>query len=279
MSIKKLCSSSNVAVILSVYKSDNPSDLNIAIQSILNQSYAKVELFIYQDGAVPYEIECILNSYSSRPDIHITRSLINIGLAKALNILILKVISINKFSFIARMDSDDISHKSRIEKQVQFMEKNIEVDVCGTFCHEFGASFSLYEKRLPISHDELMDFSITRCPFVHPSVMFRVSVFHSGVLYPTKTTLTEDMGLWFDLLSRGFRFANLEEVLIDYRLNENTISRRKGVKKALSEVKIRGYYMFVLNKVSFKNVFLILSRIVFHIMPSKLVKLAYRKMR
>ncbi len=120
------------------------------------------------------------------------------------------------------------------------------MDVCGTSCHEFGASFSLDEKHLPKGHDQLVEFSITRCPFIHPTVMFRSSVFEKGHRYPTNTSLTEDMALWFQLLKSGCVFANLNDVLLDYRLNENTINRRHGIGKAFSEIRIRFFiYDFI----------------------------------
>lgn len=109
--------------------------------------------------------------------------------------------------------------------------------------------------------------------------MFRSVVFIAGNRYGTDTTLTEDMELWFSLLKKGYRFGNINEVLLDYRLNENTIERRKGTDKAWSEVRIRISNMFALNKFSLKNLLLICSRILFHVMPSTLIKLAYKKAR
>lgn len=269
----------NVVVIMSVYRSDNVLDLKNAVDSILFQSFL-CDLFIYRDGLVSDEMETLLTSYEiNNVNLTYIRSQYNQGLSNALNLLIELAIKSNKYDYIARMDSDDISRPLRIEKQVSFLNCHTSVDVCGTSCKEFGASYALDEKHLPQSHEELLDFSITRCPFIHPSVMFRTSVFTDGARYPTNTLLTEDMALWFKLLESGYRFANINEVLLDYRLNENTIERRKGLGKALSEVRIRISNMFLLKKVTLKNVVLISARPMFHLMPSCLIKLAYKKAR
>ncbi|MUK26514.1 glycosyltransferase [Aliivibrio fischeri] len=268
-----------IAVIMSVYRSDNIDALKLAIQSILEQTYEDVDLFIYRDGLLPNELEQLLCSFEYDNKIVYIKNDINKGLAHALNSLIENVISRDKYSYVARMDSDDISYPERFEKQVSFLIKHKNVDVCGTSCREFGASFALDEKHLPQEHDELFMFSITRCPFIHPSVMFKIGVFNDGMRYPIETSLTEDMALWLDLLEHNYIFANLNEVLLDYRLNEQTISRRKGLSKAMSEISIRFKYMFKLNKVTFMNVILILSRIVFHLLPSFFVKIAYKKFR
>lgn len=267
----------NVAVIMSVYKSDDPEALIESVNSILNQSY-KCDLFLYQDGPVPEVTQEVIDRFRVNSSVHYYRGEENSGLAFALNRLIDKVIG-NGYHFIARMDSDDIAHVDRIFEQVHYFNNNPSVDVCGTSCREFGASYALDEKHLPTTHEQLLIFSITRCPFIHPTVMFRESVFSDGNRYPTNTLLTEDMALWFELLSKGYRFGNINKVLLDYCLTEDTINRRKGLGKAMSEVRIRTRNMFILKQFSFKNLLLIYSRVVFHLMPSFLVKIAYKKAR
>ncbi|WP_279145509.1 glycosyltransferase [Photobacterium carnosum] len=266
-----------ISVIMSVYKNDNEAFLVEAIDSILNQSL-NCDLLIYKDGVLPKKLNDVITYYESHSSVYVFSCDANKGLATGLNKLINYAFE-KGYKYIARMDSDDISRPTRIEKQVNFLENNNNIDVLGTSCREFGASFALDEKHLPKTHEELLNFSITRCPFIHPSVMFRSSVFEKKIRYPENTVLTEDMALWFLLLNNGFQFANINEILLDYRLNENTINRRKGFKKAMSEINIRTKNMISLKQVNIKNISLIGARIVFHLMPSSLVKLAYKKAR
>lgn len=63
--------------------------------------------------------------------------------------------------------------------------------------------------------------------------MFRSSVFKDGIRYPLDTRYTEDIALWLCLLDKGYCFHNLPKVLLDYRINEDTFSRRRGFKKRL----------------------------------------------
>jgi hypothetical protein len=280
VSNEKKVSHINIAVIMSVYRSDSLEYLKDAVNSILTQRFNKLTLFIYRDGVVSAETDeylVFLNSKHENVELLISDQ--NAGLANALNKLIDIVVLNGDFSYIARMDSDDISRADRFDKQVNFFERNPSIDVSGTSCREFGASFALSQKHLPKSPEELLDYSITHCPFIHPSVMFRTSVFSSGIRYPTDTSLTEDMGLWFILLNKGFKFANLNEVLLDYRLDENTLERRKGTSKAISEFTIRFKNMVSLKKVNVKNILMISARLIFHVLPSSLMKLAYKKAR
>ena len=87
------------------------------------------------------------------------------------------------------------------------------------------------------------------------------------------------MALWFILLNEGCKFSNINEILLDYRLNENTIARRTGADKAFSEFKIRFSNMRTLNKVSIRNVTLVFARLVFHVLPNSVMKLAYKRLR
>lgn len=266
-----------VSVIMSVYRSDKAEFIVQAIESVLAQRDI-VDLYIYRDGPVGDDLQSTLENYEMNDSVQCFYSEQNLGLAFALNALIDSVVN-SEYEFIARMDSDDICRDRRFLKQVEFLDNNPDISVCGTFCHEFGASYALDTKCLPTDHESLLNFSIARCPFIHPSVMFRSSIFETGVRYPVDTTLTEDMALWFHLLQLGFKFANLSEPLLDYRLTEDTVSRRKGGDKAMSEFIIRFKYMFILKRVSLSNIIKIFSRLLFHILPIPMLKLAYKAFR
>lgn len=267
-----------IATIMCVYIKDNPSYLDKAINSILSQSIIS-DIFIYQDGEVNKDLEDILDKYSVNPHIFIYKNEINNGLAYGLNYLINTVLDNTNYLFIARMDSDDISLTNRFKCQIDYLKKFDNVDILGSYCEEFGSSFSLPQKKVPLTHKEIISYSIIKCPIIHPSVMFRVRVFQSGIRYPEKTCLTEDMALWFKLIDSGYVFANLPKILIRYRMSNDTLSRRTGFKKSYNEIKLRKYYMIKFNLVTLKNVSLIYSRLLFHILPHRILKIAYKYLR
>ncbi|MDR2224835.1 MAG: glycosyltransferase [Providencia sp.] len=269
----------DIAVIMSVYKNDELEKVKLAINSIFNQMNSHPVLFIYIDGILPDNIYDYLLDINKKNQVVLIASPINKGLANALNTLISEILKYDNIKFIARMDSDDISLPNRFFLQKNFLTNNPSIDILGAACEEFGVDYALRKKKLPCEHDELADFSITRCPFIHPSVMFRRRVFEQGNRYPTHTCFTEDMAFWLELLYKNYKFHNLPDVLLRYRLEENTMSRRSGLSKAKSEVSLRLGYMFLLNKFSFKNMLLIYSRYFFHLLPPKIMSLAYKHLR
>ncbi len=263
-----------VAVIMSVYKMDSSDELECSINSVINQSYSN-DLFLYCDGLLPESLNSVVDMFSSLNNVHIIRNNENKGLCHALNHLLDITTSLD-YDYIARMDSDDISLPDRIEKQVQFMEKNPTIDVLGGACKEFGATFAIDYKRLPLTHEELKEFSVARCPFIHPTVMFRSTVFDDGFRYPTDTCFTEDMALWYVLLEAGKKFSNLPDILLHYKMNENTVDRRRGLSKSISEIELRIKYMRNQQAVSLKNIISLGARFVFHLLPPSFIKLLYK---
>lgn len=268
-----------VAVAMSVYIKDIPSQVKSSIESILNQTLKSVCLYIMIDGRVDEELQFLIDSYAYNDRIVIIKSLENRGLAFSLNHLIDFILSENKFDYIARMDSDDISLPERISEQVEFLERRNDVDVVGGYCHEFGASFALDVKTVPLEHEALVNYTLYKCPFIHPTVMFRKKVFLGGVRYPLDTCMSEDLALWFLLLQDGYKFANVGKVLLNYRINAGTLQRRSGIKKAISEVKIRLTYSHILKRNSLKIYVLILARGIFSLMPYPVKKIMYLKCR
>ncbi|MEI7266428.1 glycosyltransferase [Pectobacterium versatile] len=269
----------NVAVIMSVYKNDRLEYIKDAIASVYQQEGVTPLIFVYIDGDIPLTELNYLTDLSNKNVIEITFSDENKGLSFALNTLIDKVLTCPEIEYIARMDSDDISLPKRLKMQRDFLESNPTIDVLGTGCEEFGSDYALTEKKLPSNSECLADFSITRCPFIHPSVMFRRRVFEQGNRYPTHTCFTEDMAFWLELLYKNYKFYNLSDILLKYRFEKNTVTRRAGLSKAKSEVSLRMGYMFLLNKVSLKNLLLIYSRYFFHLLPPKLMGIAYKYFR
>lgn len=126
----------SVAVLLSVYKKDDPNAFKDAVNSIHSQT-VKCDLYIFVDGPVSEEISVFLTEFIELKGTFVVFSETNIGLASALNRLIDLVLKKN-YTFIARMDSDDVSYPQRIERQMEYLTQNLDVDILGTHVTEFG---------------------------------------------------------------------------------------------------------------------------------------------
>jgi glycosyltransferase involved in cell wall biosynthesis len=221
---------SDLAVIMSVYKSDKLKYVVESVQSILNQTFTQFDYFIVFDGPVAPEIESYISSIVDNR-VRLFRREKNEGLARALNYLLEIVLKVPEYKLIARMDADDISFPSRFEKQRDFMLQNPDISCVGCWYREIDESGKhLSDRKLPIDHETLKKRYYTRTPFAHPSVMYRRELIEKAGFYPSDTLFMEDNVLWGKALIAGLRFANIPEYLVQFRIDENYYIRRSGIK-------------------------------------------------
>lgn len=192
-----------------------------AIESILLQSYPYFELLILNDGSTD-KTKDVIDQFDDQRIIRIDLSE-NQGLVQARN----QLVSAAKGSYIAFLDADDIALPDRLRLQVSFLESG-KAEICG------GAHYSLYELsgRIKSSRQRYTDADIraliTICsPLCNPAVMARSDVFKNHP-YQMGKDYAEDYSLWAELALAGYRFANLREKLITYRIHDKQTSQVKN---------------------------------------------------
>jgi len=187
-----------------------------AIESILNQSFTDFEFIIVDDWSTDNSWE-IIQEYAKKDDrIVAVRNEKNLKICKTLN----KAIGLAKWEYIARMDSDDISINDRFEKQVEFLDKNLEVAIVWWTMEIMDENGKVYSKREYNLTDEEIRKKIFRySPFCHPVIMIRKSIFDKSGLYDHNLVYSEDYDLYFRIWMYS-KFANLSDILIKYRMFE-----------------------------------------------------------
>ena len=204
-----------IGVLLSVYNGDRADYFQQAVDSILDQTYSNMCIFIGVDGPVKDELKDCLNNYAKRENIQVFYFNENRGLAMVLNDLLHECLKQKNIEYIARMDSDDISLCDRFEKQLFFLKKNIDVDAVGGIIEDIDANSKKTGKKVkyPLTHDECRRFYRYRDPLAHPAVMFRRSFFDKVKGYRNEYRQNQDTLLWFDAFLNGCVFSNLNELI------------------------------------------------------------------
>lgn len=189
-----------------------------AIESVLRQTYPHFELLILNDGSTDRTWD-VANQFDDERiiKIHFDR---NVGLVEARN----QLVRAAKGEYIAFLDADDIALPDRLELQLAFLESG-GADICG------GAFYSLYEGsgRVKTSKQRYSDADIRALitvysPLCNPSVMGKAKIFKSHP-YQLGKDGAEDYSLWVDLALAGYRFANLRQKLITYRIHSSQTSQ------------------------------------------------------
>lgn len=208
-----------VSVIMSEYNTEE-KHLRQSIESILNQSFRNFEFIIINDGSSNKLID-IVNSYEDER-VRIINNKENLGLARSLN----RGIEASRGKYLVRMDTDDISHKNRIEKQLKFIENNPEYSVVGTSINLITDGDKKYPKHMEGEIDKTAFVNGT-IP-VHPTViMNKEDVLEIGMYQTTNVNRSEDFVLWAELLLADKRIYILNNILVDYRVELADYKKRK----------------------------------------------------
>lgn len=225
-----------VSIIMGTFNPDL-AELKKAVQSILDQTLSSWELLICDDGSMPEIYSQVKQLEQSDERIRCLKSDQNEGLASALN----KCIDQAKGIYIARMDDDDLSLPERLQREVDFLETHPEYAWVGCEADLFDDN-GVWGRASRLE-DPVKTTFLHSSPFIHPSVVFRRTVFDNQVRYSTEKTASrcEDYELFMRLYSKGLRGHNLQEVLFQYR-DERAVLKR-SMKYCYFEmlVRIRGF--------------------------------------
>lgn len=197
---------------MSAYNASGTIDL--ALRSILTQTYQNWELIVVDDGSTDRTAERVLHVKDSRIRF-IQEPSGNMGLASRLN----QCVRLARGEYIARMDADDIAYPQRFERQVQFLEDHRDIDLLGTGAVIFkgeGEIIGCYPTAS--SHEAICRRPWWGFPLAHPTWMGKRAWFLSHP-YSDEDIRCEDQVLLLQCFSHS-RFAALEEVLLGYRMTE-----------------------------------------------------------
>lgn len=216
------------SVLMSVYAGENPAFLQEAIDSMYRQTLPTDDFVLVCDGPLTDSLEAIATSAQQRfPDsFHVVRLPEHQGLAAGLNAGLRHC----RHEFIARMDSDDISHPQRCEKQLaRFREDPGLAILSGTVAEfEDTPAHITGHRTLPAAYSDICQFSRKRSPFNHPAVMYRKSAVLASGGYDEGYPYFEDYDLWIRMLQTGFRGENLREPILYMRAGAGMCRRRSG---------------------------------------------------
>jgi glycosyltransferase involved in cell wall biosynthesis len=206
-----------ITVLMPVYNA--APYLNEAIDSILFQTFSDFEFLIINDGSTDNSEEIILSYKDDR--IRYVKNEQNIKLIATLN----KGIALSSGKYIARMDADDISLSTRLEKQFLYMEAHTNVGLLGMWYESFDKNGICNIVKYVADHNTICYKQLYQIQVSHGTCMFRKRVLiEHGLLFDPLYSHAEDYDL-FSRMSALTELHNLTEVGYRVRLHENEVSR------------------------------------------------------
>ena len=226
------------SVLMSLYKKEKPEYLQLAIDSMLNQTVKPDEIVLVEDGPLTDELYAVLDEYGDK--LTRVRNEKNLGLGLALNVGLRAC----RNELVARMDTDDISKPERCEEQLRYFEQHPETDIVGGDIAEFiGDETNIIGKRMvPQTDAEIREYMKKRCAFNHMSVMYKKTAVEAAGGYQD-WFWNEDYYLWIRMWLNGAVFGNTGTVLVNVRTGEEMYQRRGGKKYFKSEKGLQDYML------------------------------------
>lgn len=209
-----------VSIIIPCFNAEDFVEL--AIRSIMEQSYSNMEIIVLNDQSTDNTGKILKKLASEDSRIIYIENEKNIKLVDTLN----KGLLLCNGKYIARMDADDVSRIDRIQKQVEFLEKNPDIAILGSAMQIFGEGIKEKELLNPTKHERIIAKMFVASPLFHPTIMIRKELVDNGIFkYDKNFFRVEDYHLWVKLSTEKVKFANLPDVLLDYRFLTNSETR------------------------------------------------------
>ncbi len=244
------------SVLMSVYKKENPLFLIEALDSVINQTLQPNEIVLVKDGPLTEKLDQVINDYKKKYS-----NLFNIiclETNQGLGIALQKGVLSCNYELIARMDTDDIARQDRFEKQINYLKNNPDIDILGSSITEFDNNpDQILSKRIvPTSHISILKFAQQRNPMNHQTVIYRKQCVLKAGNYKDFLWF-EDYYLWGRMLSKNFKFANIDEMLVNVRAGKSMLARRKGLKYLKQEILLQKTFLdinFISVNIFIKNI-------------------------
>lgn len=193
-----------------------------AIQSVLNQTYKKLELIIVDDASTD-ETLSIAGEYARKDTrIRILKNMKNFGVSQSRN----HGVEFANADWVAFLDSDDMWMPDKLEKQYQMILDNPSCSICFTGSafmdeHSHRYNYILSVPRQLVYHD-LLKQNLISCS----SVLVKKEVLKK---YPMMNDplIHEDFATWLEILKNESYAIGINEPLLIYRLCKSSKSGNK----------------------------------------------------
>ena len=206
-----------VSVVIPIF--DRTWELKEAIDSVLNQTYKKLEIILVCDGS-PIETIEVVDSYKLDERIKIFKYPDSSGNAvRGRNKGIKEALG----EFIAFLDSDDIAEPQRLQMSVDFLNENSQyAGVYGAWEAMIDGSRKiegLYDGMIIQSPDGELAEHLNSCIPCQSTVLIKSDVLLDVGGVNVNMKYREDHELWARINYNGYRLKSLSDTLVKLRLH------------------------------------------------------------
>ena len=217
-----------ISVILPTY--NRLKFLPETVESILNQTFSDFEVIIVDDGSSDNTETWV----KIQPDQRIKY----IGYTKNQGVSYARNLGLDaaKGKYIAFTDSDDLNEKTRFEEQIELLESDENLTICGSDIRFFGLQSSIYRYR-----ENEFSFRVKalfQTPFHFPACMVRRSFLEKeNIRFRPQIRSADDYYFLMKVIAKG-NAKVIEKPLYRYRWHNSSISLKKADEQKQNELAI-----------------------------------------
>ncbi len=244
---------------------NNLSGLRTSIQSIY--SNYKPLILIVDDGSAD-ELKPQLDDLQAFTNYKIKLILLhnNYGIENALNTGLVSIERENLALYVARLDCGDTMDKNRIDLQIDLLNKNSDISLVGSDVEFRSNGKKQFRLRFPSNYKKIRNWMFLKVCFIHPAVMFRLSVIETVGPYPTEYPAAEDYAFFMRII-KHFKTASIPQVLT--YVENNT----KGISISNRSIQLRSRMKVVLEYKSLSPYWVLgyIKLLLLLVLPSKII--------
>ena len=240
---------------------NNAVFLELAIDSIISQTYRDWELIIVNDGSTD-NTTALLQQYLSDTRVQVHTLDQSKGVPYALNL----GISHATGEWVVRHDGDDVSLPSRLGTLHNFIKSRADLVLLGSDIYLCNRDGAIYSTQTYCYDDQAIRNKWLRAsPFCHPSITFRRASFLQAGGYNASLRVAEDYELYFRLAQHG-SIANVALPLYILRIHSQSTSWTRLNKLLFHTLLIR-LWAVVVYSISFTFTDVLVSTLQFIALP------------
>lgn len=210
--------------------------LDECLISIYNQTYkGEIEIIVCDDCSNDGSAE-LLQKYADEGKIVYLKNNKNSGAAQSRN----NCIRVATHDYLAILDADDYISNDRIQKQVEVLDNNPDLDFVSTGIQRFyedGERVDFIPKK---EFPKAKDFLFT-LPFFHATTLFRKSILErvNGYRISKETRRGQDYDLFMRIYAAGGKGCNIKDITYYYRCFKKENKKKDSFSVRVDEARIR----------------------------------------
>ena len=190
------------------------------IDSVLAQTYTNWEMIIVDDCSKDDTMDVVEKYIEKDSRIKYECLETNSGAAVART----RAMELATGSYMAFLDSDDIWKPEKLEKQLKFMEDN-DINFSCTEYEQIDEEDNKLGRVIKVVKKTNYNRLLLDCPVGNSTVMYNVK--KMGKFEVPNIRKRNDDALWVQMLKKEKYIIGMPEILMEYRIRQNSISSNK----------------------------------------------------